>query len=88
MKTSPELEYTPFAEIDKCYQFASSIIMFGGLLRNSKFIKEASWNDVLLLASQSADQSNYSQKEFLTLLTKAKNLYGKKKKKKAERNEK
>jgi Ca-activated chloride channel family protein len=88
MKTSPELEYTPFAEIDKCYQFASSIIMFGGLLRNSKFIKEASWNDVLLLASQSADQSNYSQKEFLTLLTKAKNLYGKKKKKKAGRNEK
>ena len=77
----PEISFTLFDELDKCYRFASTVIMFGSLLRKSKFIKDMSWNDVLRLAALSADPEEYSQKEFLTLVQQAKNVYGKKRKK-------
>lgn len=77
---APEMMFTPFAEMPKCYQFASAVIMFGSLLRKSKFVKDVSWNDVLEIATVSADKENYSQKEFVSLVQNAKNIYGKKKK--------
>jgi len=77
----PAIVFTPFNEIQKCYRFASAVIMFGSLLKKSKFVKDASWNEILLLANKSVDENNYSQKEFLTLVTQAKTLYTKKKKK-------
>lgn len=81
----PSLVFTPFDELEKCYRFASSVIMFGSLLKKSKFVKEASWNDILFLAGKSVDEKNYSQKEFLSLVTQAKSLYTKKKKKKGKK---
>lgn len=81
MADKPQITFTGFSRITKCYQFASSVIMFGSLLRKSKFVKESAWNDIVYLATQSADQTNYSQKEFLTLVAQAKVLYTKKKKK-------
>jgi Ca-activated chloride channel family protein len=55
--------------------------MFGSLLRNSKHVKDVSWNDVLNIAKPAADLNSYSQKEFLELVEMAKKLYGKKRKK-------
>jgi Ca-activated chloride channel family protein len=75
----PVISFIPFANTDKYYQFASSVIMFGSLLRKSKFAKDISWNNILQIASSSADENNFSQKEFITLVQKAKTLYGKKK---------
>lgn len=76
------LEMKPFASIDKQYQFASSVMMFGSLLKESRFAKSMSWDKVLAIARQSADETVPSQKEFINLVIKAKEVYGKKKKKK------
>lgn len=78
---TPEISLTPFDKLTKCNQLATSVIMFGSLLRKSKFVK-TSWNDVLNLAKNSADMENYSQKEFVALVEKAKKLYSKKHRKK------
>lgn len=77
----PLIEYKPLKESANTYQFATSVLMFGLLLKESRFIKPGLWNDVLSLATTSADLSNPSQKEFLTLVQQAKALYGKKRKK-------
>ena len=65
---------------EKSYRFAASVIMFSSLLRDSKFIKDITWNDVNTLALSSADETIPSQKEFLSLIQKAKTIYSKKKK--------
>ena len=77
----PELKYIPFDEAPKCYRFASAVLMFGAALRKSKFVKDVSWNDMLKIATDSADPLNYSQMEFLTMIQHAKSIYGKKRKK-------
>lgn len=81
MSEQPQLFFTPFHQLPDSYKFASSVIMFGSLLRNSKHVKDVSWNDVINIAKPAADMSNYSQKEFLEMVEMAKKLYGKKRKK-------
>lgn len=81
MTDEPHVFFTPFPQLPDTYKFASSVILFGSLLRGSKFVKDASWNDVLGIAKPTADMNNYSQKEFLELVEQAKKLYGKKRKK-------
>jgi Ca-activated chloride channel family protein len=81
----PEVRFTAFQDLPKCHQFASAVIMFGSMLRKSKFVKDVSWNDILQIADSSVDKDNYSQKEFISLVQKAKTIYGKKKKKSKER---
>ncbi|HYO21233.1 MAG TPA: von Willebrand factor type A domain-containing protein [Flavisolibacter sp.] len=81
MSENPQLFFTPFAQLSNSYKFASSLIMFGSLLRGSKHVKDVSWNDVINVAKPAVDMNNYSQKEFLELVEMAKKLYGKKRKK-------
>jgi Ca-activated chloride channel family protein len=76
--------FTPFDKVDKCYQFYSSIIMFGSLLKGSPFIKSAGWNDILAIATKSAKEDDRLQMEFIEVVQKAKNLYTKQKKKKGK----
>ena len=78
---TPEVRLTAFNDIPKYYQFASSVIMFGGLLRKSKFMKDVSWNYILQTANNAVDEENFSQKEFLSIIQQAKNVYGKKRRK-------
>lgn len=78
---TPEIPFTSFGELAKYYQFASAVMMFGSMLRKSKFVKEVTWNDVLQTAASSADLNNYSQKEFLSLVQDAKKIYSRKKRK-------
>lgn len=81
--TSPVVfDYTPFNEMDKCYRFSAAVAMFGSLLRSSPFLKNTSWNDLLLLAENSSSADNLLQKEFVALVQQAKSLYTKTKKKK------
>jgi Ca-activated chloride channel homolog len=81
MSEQPQIFFTPFHQLPNAYKFASSVIMFGSLLRNSKHVKSISWNNVLEVAKPAVDEGNYSQKEFLQLVEAAKRLYGKKRKK-------
>jgi Ca-activated chloride channel family protein len=78
LNETPEIYFTPFKDLPKCQQFASAVLMFGSLLRKSKFVKDVSWNDALQIASASAASDNYSQKEFVSLVQIAKSIYSKK----------
>jgi Ca-activated chloride channel family protein len=82
---SSEIRFTPFSKAPPSFQFASSVIMFGSLLRKSRFVKENSWNDLIEIASACVDLNNFSQREFLALLNGAKTLYTKKRKKEKDR---
>ena len=76
----PEMHWAPIPQLHKSYQFALSVIMFSSLLRDSRFVKLISWNEVATLATSSVNAAIPSQKEFLSLVQKAKDLYTKKKK--------
>jgi hypothetical protein len=55
--------------------------MFGGLLKGSKYFKNVSWTDVMVLAGQNYDPADPVQKEMLGLVEKAKKIYSKRRKK-------
>jgi Ca-activated chloride channel family protein len=76
-------EFTPFEELDSCYRFSTAVAMFGSLLRASSFTKNISWNDIILIAQQSAGKGDILQNEFVTLVQQAKALYTKGKKKRS-----
>jgi Ca-activated chloride channel homolog len=85
MKITAPLQVVVFNSLPKFYRFATSVIMFGSLLRESKFIKDKGWGDALAIAQQSYDPQDVSQKEFVSLLEKGKTIYtGKKKKHKTK----
>ena len=56
--------------------------MFGSKLRASPFTKNVEWNDIISIANSSADANDIQQKEFVSIVEKAKGLYLKSKKKK------
>lgn len=63
-------------------RFATSVAMFGALLKNSNFSKNYTFTDVLTLANTAADKSNFTQQEFMVLIQKAERIYQPIKKKK------
>jgi len=75
--------YQPFEKLDSAYLFLSSVAEFGMLLKNSKHIKNASWDDLLLQVDKSARRSDFWQEEFIQIVQQASYIYdtGKKKKK-------
>ncbi len=75
-------DYVPFAELDKSYHFSAAVAMFGSLLRTSSFVKNIGWNEIINLAESSCGRDDLLQKEFITLVRQAKDLYLKVKKKK------
>jgi Ca-activated chloride channel homolog len=79
--------YQPFEKMEKSYQFSAAVAMFGSLLRSSNFTKSVSWNDVIQLATTSADPADLLQQEFITLAQQAKTLYSKSKRKKKNSDE-
>lgn len=74
----------PYKELDQTYRFASSVIMFGAIIKSSSFAKELSWGDVLFQASESANPTDPNQGQFVELVYKAKNFYTKQKKRKGK----
>jgi Ca-activated chloride channel homolog len=79
---SCEYSFTEFKELPACHRFATSVVMFGGLLKTSKYFKNVSWNDAIILANQSYNSKDAVQKEMIDLLEKAKKIYAKEKKRK------
>lgn len=67
---------TAFQDLQPCYRFASSIALFGGLLKRSKFMSQAGWKDAIELAEQSRDPEDGMQQEFIGLIEKARKIYG------------
>ena len=75
-------EYIPLTELDKNYVFSASVAMFGSLLRNSPFLLNTGWNEIITLAEAAYCKDNLLQNEFLDILQQAKALYTKGKRKK------
>ena len=74
-----------FKSCDSSLRFATAVIMFGGLLKQSELWQNFTWDDILKTAHASAAENDYSQKEFLTLVEKAKLVYEPYKKKKRKK---
>ena len=74
--------YTAFEELEKSYRFAASVVVFGSLLKKSRFARNISWNDAVIMANECYSNQDPLQKEFLDLLEKAKKIYAKQKRKK------
>jgi Ca-activated chloride channel family protein len=54
--------------------------MFAALLKDSKYAHTYTWSDVIKLATESQDIHDAIQQEFITIIEKAKKIYGKEKK--------
>ncbi|NII23626.1 VWA domain-containing protein [Pseudoflavitalea sp. X16] len=74
--------YTEFQDLPECYRFATSVSMFAGLLKNSQYIRAVTWNDAAILADESHNSQDAIQTEFISMIIKAKKIYGNKRKKK------
>lgn len=72
---------TPFNILPATYRFASSVAMFAGLLKDSKYARNYSFSDVIKLATESEDAHDAIQQEFVTIIEKAKKIYSKERKK-------
>lgn len=77
---------TEFLELPNTYQFATSVIMFTSLLKESKYSRRYNWSDVAALAERAHNPKDAVEKEFLTLVDKAKKIYAKSRKKKKDSN--
>ena len=67
-----------FYSLSPALRFATSITMFGLLLRNSIYAPKATWAEVEKMAKESKDPDDYLQAEFLTIVENAKKVYSKK----------
>ena len=76
------LTFVDFNSVERSFKFSTAVIMFGCLLRSSAAVKNISWNDEVLLASEASDENDLLQKEFVSLVKQAKILYSKQKKRK------
>jgi Ca-activated chloride channel family protein len=70
--------------LQPCYRFASSIALFGGLLKKSPFTRQADWKDAIEMAEHSVDPADPMQEEFITLIEKARKIYGRNKHRRKE----
>jgi len=74
--------FVSFKNADSSIRFATAVIMFGGLLKQSPLWKNYSWDDVIQIAKTSRNTNDFAQAEFLSLIEKAKSIYISQKKKK------
>lgn len=75
--------YFPFATVDSSYRFAMCIVLFGQLLRHSEYVSKERWQTLVDMLPSSVDAAQYLQKEFQTLVIKAKEIYNPLKKKRS-----
>lgn len=66
---------------DTTYRFATALVWFGSLLRQSAFVPEKTWEDLLGFIPASVSQNDPYQKEFHQLVLEADALYFPKRKK-------
>ncbi|HTL09841.1 MAG TPA: von Willebrand factor type A domain-containing protein [Chitinophagaceae bacterium] len=78
-----QFEFTEFNDLPACHRFAASVIEFALLLKESPYVKTVSWSDAIILANESYNVNDAVQKEFISIVEKARKIYGKGKKRKA-----
>ena len=78
--------YVPFENLDSNLKFASAVVMYGLLLRESKFISYNEWDHINSVAIQGLNSSNFLETQFLELVENSKDIYLKRKKNKKRKN--
>ncbi len=78
----PTMQHQPWPTLQQCHQFAGAVAFFGLMLRGSEYVNEATWSDVVTMATKYSDATDRSQQEFVALVQQAKVLYGKKRRRK------
>ncbi|MEP7317356.1 MAG: von Willebrand factor type A domain-containing protein [Panacibacter sp.] len=78
--------YIPLNQTNSRLRFATALIMFGGLLKQSDLWKNYTWTDVINITQASMHANEFAETEFLKLAEKAKKMYAPVKKKKRKRN--
>ncbi|GAC1387607.1 MAG: hypothetical protein NVSMB45_17390 [Ginsengibacter sp.] len=78
--------YVTFENLDSNLKFASSVVMYGLLLRESKFISYSEWDHINSVAIQGLNPSNFLETQFLELVENSKDIYLKRKKNKKRKN--
>jgi Ca-activated chloride channel family protein len=71
--------YVDIQQADSSLRFASSVIMFGGMLKHCAFAKNLQWDDVKNMALSSTNKNDLLQTEFIEMVQKAKKIYPAKK---------
>lgn len=74
--------YKEVKNINNDLKFATSLTMFGLMLKNSKYGGNISWIDIEKIAKESVDTNDYLQNEFLSIVENARKIYAKKGKRK------
>jgi Ca-activated chloride channel family protein len=77
-------EYVAFNNLPSAYRFATAVVMFGEMLKESKFTKNLQWNQIYDLADASKNPEDVLQAEFVVMVDKARKMYTKGKKKKGQ----
>ncbi len=81
--------YLHLNETDSSLRFAASVIMFGSMLKQSKFCQPYGWETVIAYAENAIDKKVRIQREFIDLLKKGELIYvGPTKKKNKKKNKK
>lgn len=75
-----ENNLTALKETDSSIRKAASVVMFGMKLKDSDYSKMISWRSLQKLAGTCFNRERYEDKEFLTLVSKAKKMYTHRKK--------
>lgn len=75
-----------FGRIAPAYRFATALVWFGSLLKESAHTGNSNFTDVSNLAMTSVDPSNNLQAEFLALVEKARKIYSRQRKNRAKGN--
>lgn len=75
--------YKDFIDISNELKLATSLTMFGMMLKDSKYMQHVSWSDIEKISADVINPEDYLQKEYLTILENAKKVYAKKGKKKS-----
>lgn len=71
--------YKQFSLQPACIRFATSVAMFGSLLKESPYTRKISWNETIMYATEAYDRNDAVQKEFISIIEKAKKIYSKRK---------
>lgn len=71
----PVLRFQLLQHAPPYYRFASAVMLFGSMLRESPHVKDVDWTQLLNLASGAINLEDKSQKEFVNLVQQAKTIY-------------
>jgi Ca-activated chloride channel family protein len=64
-----------FYNLPDAYRLSAGIALFGSLLKESKYCKQATWNDVQGIVQPVSVPDGFLQQEFLMMVEKAKKIY-------------